>query len=102
MASELQYYFYRCRKCLGVITRLQLNAAMSSGPNACPCGSGMIGPTNPVKFEWLKPAVLKMTLLKLLGQLDRAPAPSMPLPQPVGVRSVPALSNEEKWVSNSE
>ena len=93
------YYFYRCRKCQGLITRLQMRDALTRGPEMCACGSGMIGPTNPLKWEWLKPSVLKMTLLKLLGQLEDAPAPTLPLPVPVGVRSVPALKDEEKWDS---
>lgn len=97
------YYFYRCQKCLSVITRLQMRAALTKGcPELCACGSGMIGPTNPKGMEWLSPPVLKMTLLKILGQLEDAPAPSVPLPVPVGVRSVPALANEEKWVTQEE
>jgi hypothetical protein len=94
------YYFYRCRKCQGVITRLQMQHRLQFGPEMCPCGSGMIGPTNPMGYEWLKPAVLWMTLLKLLGRLEDAPLPSQPLPVPVGVRDVPALKDEEKWADS--
>lgn len=101
MAND-QYYFYRCRKCNSVITRLDLNAALEHGPSVCPCGSGMIGPTNPLGMEWLRPGVLKMTALKLLGRLEGAPAPTLPLPIPAGIRSVPALANEEKWVSGED
>jgi hypothetical protein len=94
------YYFYRCRKCQGVITRLQMQHRLRFGPEMCPCGSGMIGPTNPMGYEWFKPAVMWMTLLKLLGRLEDAPLPSLPIPVPQGVRDVPALKDEEKWADS--
>jgi hypothetical protein len=101
MGNEM-YYFYRCRKCLAVITRLQMQKAMRASAELCACGSGMCGPTNPVGIEWLRLPVLKMVLMKLLGLLDRAPEPSMAPPVPQGVRSVLPLSASELWQEDQD
>lgn len=93
--ADRMYYFYRCRRCFSLITRLQMQKAMESSAVICSCGSGTAGPTNPMKWEWLKPAVLKMTLLMLMGQLDPAPEASLPVPVPMAVQSVPAMSADE-------
>jgi hypothetical protein len=97
MAGEF-HYFYRCRKCTAVITRLQYKAALRVGPAVCQCGGGTTSPTNPHGMEWLSLPVLKMVVLQLFGMLEPAPEPTMPLPVPVGLRSVPAVADEEKWV----
>lgn len=94
MASDL-YYFYRCRRCFSLITRLQMQSALRFSAEVCACGSGTIGPTNPIGREWMRPRVLQMVLYRLLGLLDAAPEPTEHIPIPKGILTVPALSAEE-------
>jgi hypothetical protein len=75
---------------------------MRTGPAICSCGGGTVGPTNPVKLEWLSLPVLKMTALQLLGRLDPAPEPSVKVPVPVGERSVVPLSANELALGQDE
>ena len=97
----MYHYFYRCRRCFGLITRLQMLKALETGPTICACGSGTVGPTNPTNREWLKPAVLLMCLYKLLGKLEDAPE-SIPLPVPQAVRGVPSLSRDELVIGEDQ
>lgn len=77
MESDGFYYFNRCRKCHSLITKLELLHALKTGDNACACGSGMFGPTNPIRWEWVSLKVLRMVVAKLLGRLAPAPTPSV-------------------------
>ena len=95
------YYFNRCRRCNGLITKLQLLKALGSNGEVCPCGSGMFGPTNPVRSEWRTWPVIKMAIWQMLGLLAPAPEPGvMPhlpeLAQFTGSQSVTPLSVEER------
>lgn len=89
------YYFNRCRRCMGLITKLQVLRAFEGRGEVCPCGSAMFGPTNPVGLEWFKLPVLKMIVWQLLGLLKPAPQPEVAPPVPIKYQSVPALSKDE-------
>lgn len=53
------YDFYRCGRCNGLITQLQLVAAMHQGKalRICPCGGLKFSPTNPLWYEYGLPRV---------------------------------------------
>jgi hypothetical protein len=91
------YYFNRCRRCNGLVTKLMILNAMKTRADVCPCGSGMFGPTNPIKWEWILPRTLKMIVWQLMGWL--APAPDdgavLPAPAPGTFQSVAPLSAAE-------
>jgi hypothetical protein len=95
--SDGLYYFNRCRRCMGLITKLEVLHAFQTGGDVCKCGSAMFGPTNPVGTEWLSPKALKMILYKILGRLAPAPESDVAPPMPVGGKfvSVPPLSPDE-------
>lgn len=71
------YYFNRCRRCTGLITKLEVKRALETGGDICACGSGMFGPSNPIGSEWISPKVLRMIVAKLLGRLAPAPEPGV-------------------------
>lgn len=99
MESDGIYYFNRCRRCNSLITKLQVIAALKVGGDVCECGSGMFGPTNPLRREWWTLPVLKMIVYKLLGWLTPAPEPSvMPhVPEVTGLmQKVTPLSKQER------
>lgn len=96
MESDGIYYFNRCRRCNGLVTKLMIRKAMETRADVCPCGSGMFGPTNPIKWEWLLPRTLKMIVYQLLGLL--APPPDdgvVPPVPPRAFQAVAPLSAEE-------
>lgn len=97
METDGIYYFNRCRRCNGLITKLQIKAAFAKRGDICPCGSGMFGPTNPIGAEWLKPSVLKMCVYQVLGLLPPPPEDGVvpPVPQSMKFPTVPALSPDE-------
>ena len=68
------YYFYRCKGCTRILTKLQIIAMMKTG-NLCPCASGQITPCNPRGFDYLLPRVWKMVIWHLLGRLAPPPKP---------------------------
>jgi hypothetical protein len=91
------YHFNRCRRCNGLITKLEVLRAFKTGKDVCACGSAMFGPTNPVGAEWLKPKSLKMIVYQLLGLLAPAPPSDVmpPLPGGVNFKRVGPLSPDE-------
>jgi hypothetical protein len=97
MATDGLYYFNRCRRCTTLITKLQILRGFATGGTVCTCGSGMLGPTNPLWYEWLTPRVLKMVVYQLLGKLAPAPPSDVPgvAPGPANPQPVPALSADE-------
>lgn len=96
METDGIYYFNRCRRCNGLVTKLMIRKAMETRAEVCPCGSGMFGPTNPVKWEWLLPRTLKMIVWQLLGWLAPAPDDGVVPPVPAAAFSpVAPLSAEE-------
>ena len=97
MGSDGIYYFNRCRRCNGLVTKLQIRKAMKTRADVCPCGSGMFGPTNPIKWEWVLPRTLKMIVYQLLGLLPPAPDDGIVLPTPAAgsFQSVAPLSADE-------
>jgi hypothetical protein len=97
MESDGIYYFNRCRRCNGLLTKLEIKAALSTGKDVCPCGSSMFGPTNPLRWEWIKPSVLKMCVYQMLGKLAPAPDDGIAPPVPAAMKfgAVPPLSNDE-------
>ena len=96
MESDGIYYFNRCRRCNGLVTKLMISEAMKTHAEVCPCGSGMFGPTNPVKWEWLLPRTLKMIVYQLLGWLAPPPDNGVVAPAPAGeFQAVAPLSADE-------
>ena len=96
MATDGIYYFNRCRRCLTLLTKLQILKGFERGGEMCACGGAMFGPTNPLWYEWLLPRVLKMVVYQLLGKLEPAPAPSEThAPISATGTPVPALAKEE-------
>lgn len=95
--SDGLYYFNRCRRCMGLITKIEVKAALETGADVCPCGSSMFGPTNPLKWEWIKPSVLKMCVWQMLGKLAPPPENGVvpPVPASVKFRGVAPLSKDE-------
>ena len=89
------YHFNRCRKCTGLITKLEVLHAFKTGKEVCACGSAMFGPTNPVGTEWLLPKSLKMIVYQLLGMLAPAPPAEVVPPVPGTFPSVAPLSPDE-------
>lgn len=91
------YYFNRCRRCNGLVTKLMILHAMQTRADVCPCGSGMFGPTNPVKWEWVLPRTLKMIVWQLMGWLAPAPDDGVapPVPASASFQSVAPLSAAE-------
>lgn len=90
------YYFNRCRRCHGLITKLEILRAFKTGSDACRCGSAMFGPTNPIGWEWVSFRMLKMVVWQLMGWLAPAPAPDVAPPMPTaGFQTVPPLSPAE-------
>jgi hypothetical protein len=90
------YHFNRCRRCNGLVTKLMILDAMQTRADVCPCGSGMFGPTNPVKWEWLLPRTLKMCVWQLMGWLAPSPEDGIVPPVPAGsFQPVAPLSAEE-------
>ena len=77
METDGIFYFNRCRKCTGLITKLEVLRGLKTGKNICPCGSGMFGPSNPVGSEWFSVKVLRMVIAKLLGKLAPPPEPGV-------------------------
>ena len=77
METDGFYYFNRCRQCHSLITKLEVLHALKTGDNVCSCGSGMFGPTNPIRWEWVSLRVLRMVVAKLLGRIAPAPEPSV-------------------------
>lgn len=53
-----QYDFYRCRKCLRLITKLEELSAFKTG-KVCPCGSASYVPANMRWYDWFLPRVWK-------------------------------------------
>jgi hypothetical protein len=97
MESDGIYYFNRCRRCNGLITKLQVAAALKTGKDVCPCGSSMFGPTNPLRWEWIKPSVLKMCVYQILGKLAPPPDDGVAPPVPASIKfgAVKPLSPDE-------
>ncbi len=96
MESDGIYYFNRCRRCLTLLTKLQIQEAFRSTGEICKCGGAMFGPTNPIGLEWLLPRVQRMVFYQLMGWLSPAPPPSEKPPIPiVNGMPVPALAPEE-------
>ena len=95
MESDGIYHFNRCRRCNGLVTKLMIKEAMQTRADVCPCGSGMFGPTNPIKWEWLLPRTLKMIVYQLLGLLPPAPEDGIVPPSPGTFQSVAPLSAAE-------
>lgn len=97
MESDGIYYFNRCRKCTGLLTKLEIVKSFTTGVPPCPCGSGMFGPTNPVGLEWLKPSVLRMCVYQILGRLAPSPDDGIvpPIPANGVFPAVPPLSQDE-------
>ena len=91
------YYFNRCRRCMGLITKLEILHAFKTGADACKCGSAMFGPTNPIGWEWVSLRMLKMVVWQLLGLLAPAPESEVapPLPATSTFPTVPPLSPDE-------
>lgn len=80
------YHFNRCRKCMTLLTKLQIVKSFTTGIPPCACGSGMFGPTNPIGLEWVTPRVLRMVVYQLLGLL--APAPDDGIVPPIPANGV--------------
>lgn len=97
MESDGIYHFNRCRRCMTLLTKLQIKKSFTTGIPPCACGSGMFGPTNPIRFEWLSPRVLKMVVYQLLGLLPPPPYDGVvpPVPASVKFRGVAPLSPDE-------
>ena len=85
------YYFNRCRRCTGLITKLEVLHAFKTGGEVCSCGSAMFGPTNPIGMEWFSLRMLKMIVWQLLGRLAPAPAPDVAPPVP-GTGTFPGVA----------
>lgn len=66
--AEACYDFYRCHKCLTLITREQEILRKPTG-QICPCGSQKFFPSWPVGFDWLRPSVVKMVLKFILARV---------------------------------
>ena len=99
METDGIYYFNRCRRCNGLVTKLMIRKAMETRAEVCPCGSGMFGPTNPIGLEWLKPSVFKMVVYKLAGQLAPPPDDGVVPPVPTfgdKMQRVSPLSQQER------
>lgn len=62
-------YFYRCRQCQALISILDERARMRTG-KACLCGSANYNPTDLKWWEWIRPKVLRVIVVKLLGGFD--------------------------------
>jgi len=97
MESDGIYYFNRCRRCNSLLTKLEIRVVLKTGKDACPCGSSMFGPTNPIRWEWIKPSVLKMCVYQILGKLAPPPEDGVvpPIPASVRFRGVAPLSKDE-------
>jgi hypothetical protein len=91
------YYFNRCRRCSGLITKIQILKAFKGTGEPCPCGSSMFGPTNPIGLEWVSPKVLQMIVWQMLGWLPPAPEPTVapPVPDAAKFKRVFPLSKDE-------
>ena len=94
MESDGLYYFNRCRKCMGLITKLELIAAFRGTGDVCACGSAMFGPTNPIGLEWLRPKTLRMILAKTLGRLAPPPDDGIVPPMVSGTPVAPLSPDE--------
>ena len=97
METDGIYYFNRCRRCNGLITKLEIKKAFETGADVCGCGSGMFGPTNPKGFEWITPKALKMCVYQILGKLPPPPDDGVvpPIPSSMKFPRVAALSPDE-------
>jgi hypothetical protein len=54
--GQCTYDFYRCDRCLSLITKRQMAAGLadvSQGIQICPCGGLQFHPTNPKRWEFL-------------------------------------------------
>ena len=93
------YYFNRCRRCMSLITKLEVLRVFAKGGELCSCGSMMFGPTNPIGLEWIKPSVLKMVVYKLAGKLAPPPEDGVVPPVPTfggTMQRVSPLSQQER------
>jgi len=97
MKTDGIYYFNRCRRCMTLLTKLQIRKSFTTGIPPCACGSGMFGPTNPLWYEWALPRVQRMVVYQLLGKLAPAPEDGIVPPIPAGGQfpSVAPLSPDE-------
>lgn len=103
MVTDGLYYFNRCRRCNGLITKLQIKAAFDAGTaSVCPCGSGMFGPTNPLWYEWFYPRSLAMIVAELLGNLAPPPESGMVPPVMIGRPVAPLSADERNMVGDDE
>ena len=95
--TDGMYYFNRCRRCNGLITKLESCSCLATSGESCGCGSACLGLTNPIRLEWFKPRMLKMVVWQLLGKLAPAahePCPAYPRCGPVSRRCLPLSADE--------
>lgn len=76
MKSDGIFFTYRCKGCLGIVTKLQVLEMMRTGAPMCKCGASSVSPCNLVGLEWLLPRVLKLVYAVWKGQLAPEPEPS--------------------------
>jgi DNA-directed RNA polymerase subunit RPC12/RpoP len=67
--GSMDYFFYRCHRCARLITILEEKAEIRKGL-MCPCGSLNYKPTNLLWYDWLKPKVWRVTIVRMLGGFD--------------------------------
>jgi hypothetical protein len=94
MESDGLYYFNRCSRCMGLITKLELQAAFRGDGVVCACGASMFGPTNPVGTEWLRLKTIRMIIAKLLGRLAPPPDDGVVPPVVAGTPVAPLSPDE--------
>lgn len=96
METDGIYYFNRCRRCLGLLTKLDIKKTLETGGELCACGSTMFSPSNVLWKDWLQPRVWKMAVYQILGLLAPQPNDGVAPPIPKTIfASVPALSPDE-------
>jgi len=66
--EDSAYDFYRCSKCLRIVTREQEIRRRPTG-KICPCGSAKYYASNPVSYEWLKWSVIRVVFKFILARV---------------------------------
>lgn len=62
----VDYDFYRCQKCNGLVTKPQMNRGLQTG-KPCPCGALKFSPTNARWYEYFFVSVIIFAIQRLRG-----------------------------------